>query len=185
MGAIIYIIRWKLTIFFCLPKHLVFQLKWKFPASSLDPVKSLSSFKGEGLHYWREKAGRRKKCGLSKYIIFSSEPFDMLIWDININQFLQVIRTKYSYVLSVSKNKRKQSAFLGKRLKEKSFQRVKFSIPPWKLVSDCLDKGISKSWKQDIKWYKVIKVNRLFGNWSSQVWLKWSGFSVGTGCNMG
>ena len=121
VGAIIYIIRWKLTIFFCLPKHLVFQLKWKLPASSLDRVKYVCSFKGEGLHYWREKAGRRKKCGLSKYIIVSSEPFGMLIWDININQFLQVIHTKYSYVLSVSKNKRKQSALLGKRFEGKIF----------------------------------------------------------------
>lgn len=121
VGAIIYIIRWKLTVLFYLPKHLVFQLRWKFPASSLDPVESLSSFKGEGLHYWREKAGRRKKCGLSKYIIVSSEPFGMLIWDVNINQFLQVIRTKYSYVLSVSKNKRKQSALFGKRFERKIF----------------------------------------------------------------
>lgn len=111
-------------------KEFSFPTEVKIPVSSLDPFESLSSFKGEGLDYWRENASERKKCGLSKYIIVSLEPFGMLIWDININEFFQVIRTKYSHVLSVTKNKRKQSALFGKRFEEKSFQRVKFSIAP-------------------------------------------------------
>lgn len=60
-------------------KELSFPTEAKIPVSSLDPFESLSSFKGEGLHYWRENASGRKKCGLSKYIIVSSEPFGMLI----------------------------------------------------------------------------------------------------------